>query len=231
MSLRILFEDNHLLVVDKPAGVPATHYDGNAETVDRMAKDYLKAKFNKPGNVFLGVVHRLDKPTTGVLAFARTSKAAARLSEQFRLGTAKKTYWAVVSPSALADGGVMEDHLLHVDNEHRVTVVPPGTPGAKAAAMEFRVLVRSASRVLLELIPRSGRKHQLRVQLAHRAAAIVGDAKYGSHAPFANGIALHARSLTIAHPIGGEAVTFIAEVPESWRAFAALLPAATPSGG
>src|SRR6478735_5120029 len=130
-ALDILFEDNHVVAVNKPAGWPSTHFDGSEETVDRLAKAYLKEKHQKPGNVFLGVVHRLDKPVSGVLLFARTSKAAARLSEQFREGTVEKVYWAVVErPPALdfADSGTLEDWLKKNDAEARVEVVPPNTP-------------------------------------------------------------------------------------------------------
>src|SRR5215475_16228759 len=130
-SLDILYEDNHCLALNKPAGWPTTHYDGTEETVDRLAKAYLKEKYQKPGNVFLGVVHRLDKPVSGVLLFARTSKAAARLAEQFREGTIEKVYWAVVEGEVAASVGTLEDWLCKTDK--RVDVVQPRTEGAKQA--------------------------------------------------------------------------------------------------
>src|SRR4051812_40758479 len=134
-ALDILYEDNHCLALNKPAGWPSTHFDGGEETVDRLAKAYLKEKHNKPGNVFLGVVHRLDKPVSGVLLFARTSKAAARLSEQFRVGAVEKTYWAVVSRSATTErrfadvsaSGTLDDWLWRDDTAARTVVVPAGT--------------------------------------------------------------------------------------------------------
>src|SRR3954454_17780508 len=110
-ALDVLFEDNHCLAVAKPAGVPSTHFDGGEETLDRAVKGYLKSKYGKPGNVFLGVVHRLDKPTSGVLLFARTSKAAARLYEQFREGAVEKVHWAVVETPLAAPAGTLEDWL------------------------------------------------------------------------------------------------------------------------
>jgi 23S rRNA pseudouridine1911/1915/1917 synthase len=225
MTPEILYEDNHLIAVHKPAGVASAHYDGGGETVDRMVKAYLKAKYQKPGNVFLGVVHRLDRLTSGVLLFARTSKAAARLGEQFKGGTAKKVYWAVVKDSpAFAPAGGFEDTLLHDDDARLVRVVPPGTPGAKAAKSEYTVLRRRGGHLLLELRPRTGRKHQLRVQLASRGHPIWGDTKYGSTVPLDGYIALHAKSLTVSHPVSREAVELTADVPAAWKKrFAGLI--------
>src|SRR6059058_102630 len=126
-SLDILYEDNHCLALNKPAGWPTTHFDGRDETVDRLAKSYLKEKHKKPGNVFLGVVHRLDKPVSGSLLFARTSKAAARLSEQFRGGMVEKHYWAVVEGDLDKTAGSLEDWLLRDREAGRVEVVEPRT--------------------------------------------------------------------------------------------------------
>lgn len=229
--LDVLYEDNHLLGLNKPAGWPTTHFDGSEETVDRLAKAYLKEKHGKPGNVFLGVVHRLDKPTSGALVFARTSKAAARLSEQFREGGVEKVYWAVVEvkptdhyPWALGDSGSLDDWLLHDDANHRVTVAPAGTPGAKPARLLWTVRARHGGLVLLELRPHTGRKHQLRVQLASRGCPIYGDEKYGSPHRLGHAIGLHARSLTVIHPTKGDPLTLTAEVPKHWRGrFAHLL--------
>src|SRR5437660_6358064 len=121
-ALDVLYEDNHCLAIAKPAGVPSTHYDGGEETIDRAVKSYLKAKYGKPGNVFLGIVHRLDKPTSGVLLFARTSKAAARLSEQFREGAVEKVYWAAVEKPMPAPAGTLEDWLRKDVDAARVEV-------------------------------------------------------------------------------------------------------------
>ncbi len=235
--LDILYEDNHCLALNKPAGWPTTHFDGTEETVDRLVKAYLKEKYGKPGNVFLGVVHRLDKPTSGVLLFARTSKAAARLSEQFREGAVEKTYWAVVetptsrrSPAefVLAETGSLDDWLKKNDPAARVEVVPADTPGAQVARLVFVVRGRHDGLTWLELRPHTGRKHQLRVQLASRGCPIYGDAKYGSDRPFGPAVALHARSLTFLHPTSKEPVTVTAEVPPLWRGrFAHLLNTST----
>jgi 23S rRNA pseudouridine1911/1915/1917 synthase len=233
-SLDVLYEDNHCLALNKPAGWPTTHFDGKDETVDRLAKSYLKEKYAKPGNVFLGVVHRLDKPVSGVLLFARTSKAAARLSEQFREGAVEKTYWAVVEdvasgpPWAAADSGSLEDYLLKDDPKARVEVVPKDTPGARLARLLFVVRGRRDGLTWLELRPHTGRKHQLRVQLASRGCPIVGDAKYGSDRPFGHGIGLHARGLAFLHPTTREPITVTADVPKIWRGRFAHLLSSTP---
>ena len=229
--LDVLHEDNHLLALNKPAGWPTAHFDGTTDTLDRLAKSYLKEKYAKPGNVFLGVVHRLDKPTTGAVVFARTSKAAARLSEQFREGGVEKVYWAVIEEKptdghrwAFGDSGALDDWLLHDDAHHRVTVVPPNTPGGKPARVLYTVLGRHAGLVWLELRPHTGRKHQLRVQLASRGHPVYGDDKYGSPHRLGHAIALHARSLTVLHPTQGNPVALVADLPKHWRGrFAHLL--------
>jgi 23S rRNA pseudouridine1911/1915/1917 synthase len=228
-ALDVLYEDNHCLAIAKPAGVPSTHFDGGAETIDRTAKAYLKVKYAKPGNVFLGVVHRLDKPTSGVLLFARTSKAAARLAEQFRAGTVEKVYWAVVEGTPAPAEADLEDWLRKDREAGRVEVVGPRTPGARRALLHYHRLAGQAGLTWLELRPRTGRTHQLRVQLAHRGHPVYGDTKYGSAHPFGRGIALHARSLTFLHPVRHEPVTLTAEVPRPWRGrFADLLREGQP---
>jgi len=219
-SLDILFEDNHCLALNKPAGWPTTHFDGTEETVDRLAKAYLKEKHAKPGNVFLGVVHRLDKPTSGVLLFARTSKAAARLSEQFREGGIEKSYWAMVEnwdASGLGDHGAFEDWLKKNDATARVESVPKDTFESQYARLVYAVQARHGGLTWLELRPHTGRKHQLRVQLSSRGCPIYGDGKYGSPHLFGPAIALHARSLTFLHPVSKEPITLVAEPPKPWK--------------
>jgi 23S rRNA pseudouridine1911/1915/1917 synthase len=220
----ILFEDNHCLAVAKPSGCPSTHFQGQEETLDRAIKHFLKEKYHKPGNVYLGIVHRLDKPVSGVLLFARTSKAAARLAQQFREGTIDKTYWTIVQDGPGQSAGTLEDWLKRDRERRRVEVVEPKTPGAQQALLHF---VRKASYgglTWLEVRPQTGRTHQLRVQLAHHGHPIYGDAKYGSIHTFGQAIALHARSLTFLHPIRYEPITLTAELPRAWRGrFAYLL--------
>src|SRR5207302_7820883 len=150
-DLTILYEDNHCLAIVKPSGALSTHYQGKEETLDRAVKAYLKEKYRKPGNVFLGVVHRLDKPVSGVLLFARTSKAADRLSRQFREGTIEKVYWAVVEGEVEQTAGSLEDWLRKDRTIGRVEVVEPRTPGARQALLHFERRSLHGGLTLLEV--------------------------------------------------------------------------------
>jgi 23S rRNA pseudouridine1911/1915/1917 synthase len=223
-SLEVLYEDNHCLAINKPAGRLTTHYQGEEETLDRDIKSYLKQKYAKPGNVFLGVVHRLDRPVSGVLLFARTSKAAARLSEQFRQGSIEKVYWAVLEGTLRQPAGSLVDWLRKEEQRGRVEVVPPETPGARQALLHYQRKGVRAGLSLVEVRPQTGRTHQLRVQWSHHGHPIYGDAKYGAVHTFGKAIALHARSLTFLHPVKNEPIEIQAEVPREWRGrFAYLL--------
>src|SRR5262245_34653761 len=227
--LDILYEDNHCLAIAKTSGVLSTHYQGREETIDRAVKHYLKDKYHKPGNVFLGVVHRLDRPVSGVLLFARTSKAADRLARQFREGSIEKVYWAVVEGDLAKSAGSLEDWLLKDRDAGRVEVVEPRTPGARQALLHFQRRGQHGGLTWLEVRPQTGRTHQLRVQLAHHGHPIYGDAKYGSIHTFGPAIGLHARALTFLHPVRYEPVTLTAEVPRAWRGrFAYLLKGNLP---
>jgi 23S rRNA pseudouridine1911/1915/1917 synthase len=216
-ALDILYEDNHCLAVAKPGGVLSTHYQGRVETLDRAVKRYLKEKYHKPGNVFLGIVHRLDRLVSGVLLFARTSKAAARLAEQFREGTVDKVYWAVVEGNVARAAGSLEDWLQKDREAGRVQVVEPHRAGARQALLHFQRRGGYGELTWLEVRPQTGRTHQLRVQLAHHNHPIYGDSRYGSVHTFNRAIALHARALTFMHPVRYEPITLTAELPREWR--------------
>jgi len=229
--LDVLYEDNHLVAVNEPCGWPSAHFGGTEETMDRVVKAYFKEKYAKPGNVFLGIVHRLDKPVSGVLMFARTSKAAARLSEQFRDNLVEKVYWAVVEAigGKLAPAGTLEDWLRKDSVAGIVEVVPPESEGAKQALLHYVTKAEHDGLILLEIRPQTGRTHQLRVQLSSRGRPIYGDHKYGSRFSIGPGIGLHARSLTFLHPVRKEPITLTAEVPKAWRGrFAHLLKDTPP---
>lgn len=215
--LDILYEDNHCLAIAKPAGCLSTHYEGKEETLDRAVKAYLKEKHQKKGNVFLGIVHRLDRLVSGVLLFARTSKSAARLAEQFRSGTIEKIYWAIVEGDLNKQAGTLEDWLKKDEDEHRVEVVEPHSKGARQALLHFQRRGGHGGLTWFEIRPQTGRTHQLRVQLAHHGHPIYGDSKYGSIHTFGKAIALHARALTFLHPVRYEPITLTAEVPRAWR--------------
>ena len=213
------------MAVAKPSGVASAHFQGGQETLDRAVKSYLKQKYNKPGQVFLGIVHRLDRPVSGVMLFAKTSKAAARLSEQFRAGSVEKIYWAVVESRLDAPCRDLACWLRKDRQRGCVEVVEPNTPGAQAASLSYRVCRQTDSLSWLEIRPQTGRTHQVRVQLAHAGHPIYGDAKYGSFQRFGRAIALHARSLRFAHPVRREPIELLAELPSLWtKCFEGLFP-------
>jgi 23S rRNA pseudouridine1911/1915/1917 synthase len=221
--LEILYEDNHCLAIAKPSGVPCAHFQGDEVTLDRTVKEYLKDKYKKPGKVFLGIIHRLDKPVSGVLLFARTSKAAARLCEQFREGTIEKVYWAVVEGPVQREAGSLEDWLRKNPATRRVDVLEPHAPGARQSLLHFQRRGMHAGLTWLEIRPQTGRTHQLR----HHGHPVYGDARYGSVRTFGDAIALHARALTFLHPVRYEPITLCAELPKEWHErFAAVLSGA-----
>lgn len=215
-SLDILYEDNHLLVINKPAGLVSQGATADEPSAVKLAKEYLKHKYKKPGNVYIGVVSRLDAAVSGVLVLARTSKAAARLSEQFRERTTRKIYWAVVDKPPKQNEATLTDWLKKDEKTQKMVVAAPHSIGAQKARLSYRVLKRLPAGALLEIELETGRKHQIRVQLANHGCPILGDRKYGSRRPFASGIALHARSLEIAHPVKKETLSFTALVPDAW---------------
>jgi 23S rRNA pseudouridine1911/1915/1917 synthase len=218
-SLEILYEDNHLLVVVKPAGLPTMGTPGGRPTLLTVAKEYVKRRYQKPGNVYLGVVSRLDAPVTGVVLLARTSKAAARLTEQFREHRVEKSYQAVVEGDLDPPEDSFVDWLGHDERHRRMHIVGPTLPGAKEARLSYKRLGSTPGGTWLEIDLETGRKHQIRLQLAHHGHPIVGDRKYGSRTPFPAGIALHARRLVITHPTTGARLEFEAPLPETWRRF------------
>jgi 23S rRNA pseudouridine1911/1915/1917 synthase len=214
-KLEVLHADNHLLAVAKPAGVPVVPDSSGDESLLEQAKGWVKREHAKPGRVFLGVVHRLDRPVSGVVLFARTSKAAARLSEQFRCGRATKLYLALTEGAVQSEEGTLEQWLLKDEHANRVRVVTPRQPGARLARTGWRVLERSADGCLLELAPATGRPHQLRVAAAQGLGRpLLGDLKYGASRPLPDrSIALHAWRLEVDHPTRDERVALACPPP------------------
>lgn len=215
--LDVLYEDNHLLAVVKPAGLATMGLADARPTLLAQARAYVKQKYGKPGNVYLGVLSRLDAPVTGVVLFARTSKAARRLTEQFRTRAVEKVYWAIVEGFIQPRTATYVDWIAHDERHRRMHVVAAGTPGAREARLTCRPMRSLQGMTLVEIALETGRKHQIRLQLARRGHPIVGDRKYGSRRPLPAGIALHARRLRIAHPISGTPIVFVAPLPEVWR--------------
>ena len=212
MDIRVLYEDNHLLVVEKPANVPVQADASGDEDLLTACKGYIKEKYQKPGEVYLGLVHRLDRPVGGVMVFARTSKAAARLTEQFSAHRARKRYAAIVEGEAPAEGR-LTDFLLKNESTNTTAVVAVGTPGAKQAKLSFRTLAREKGLSLLDVDLQTGRPHQIRVQLSHAGYPIHGDQRYNPAAQVGEQIRLWAYALTIAHPTLKEEMTFYALPP------------------
>ncbi|TWU14453.1 Ribosomal large subunit pseudouridine synthase A [Symmachiella macrocystis] len=212
--LEILYSDNHCLAVAKPAKLLTAGDRTGDDTLLERSKEYVKQKYAKPGNVYLGIVQRLDRPTSGVVLFARTSKAAARLTKQFRDRTIEKTYLAIVEGNSGPGDAELVDWLKKDEARNIVSVAEPGTAGAKESRLRYRVLKCSGGRRLLEVRPLTGRSHQIRVQLSSRKMPIVGDRKYGARVGLGGKIALHAASLTFEHPTRREMMTITAELPD-----------------
>lgn len=226
--LNVLYEDNHLLAVNKPAMLPTMGVAEDRPSLLAAAKEYVRRKYNKPGNVYLGIVSRLDAPVTGVVLLARTSKAAGRLTMQFRDRDVEKVYWALVEGDVEPSAGRLTDFLRKDERHRRMHIAGAKTPGAQAAELSYRVLghqqgeplVRTGAGVtLLEVRPVTGRKHQIRLQLSHAGFPILGDRKYGSLPSFPKGIGLHARRLVVEHPVSKMQLEVEAPLPASWHRF------------
>ncbi len=219
-SPRVLHEDNHLLVLEKPACLPCVPDASEDESLLDWGKQYVKEAYEKPGAVFLGVVHRLDRPVSGVVLFARTSKAADRLSAQFRERTVEKTYLGVTTGPAPTESGLLEQWLRKDTDANRVHIAAEGEEGARSAVTEWRALERRGDLTLLELKPRTGRPHQLRVACKSLGAPLAGDLKYGAREPLPDkSIALHAAQLAFDHPTREERLEFKASPPDAeiWK--------------
>ncbi len=218
-ALQVLYEDNHLLAVVKPVGLATMGTPPGRATLLSTAKQYIKRRYHKPGNVYLGVMSRLDAPVSGVVLLARTSKAARRMTEQFRGQTVKKTYWAIVEGRLQRKSGLCVDWLAQDERHRRMHIVEPQSPGAKEARLGYRKIEAFHGASLLEIELLTGRKHQIRLQMADRGNPILGDRKYGSRRPWPAGIALHARRLVIAHPVSGEPLQLQSPLPDAWHEF------------
>lgn len=219
-KLNIIYEDNHIIVVEKPVNIPSQGDKTGDIDMLTLIKQYIKEKYNKPGDVYLGLVHRLDRPVGGVMVFAKTSKAAARLSEQVRVKDFKKKYLVVVNGKMEKEKGTLEDYLLKNEKANMSKVVKEGTKNSKLASLEYEVLKYDSEIDLsvLKIDLHTGRHHQIRVQLSSRNHSIYGDQKYGGRG-HGKQIALWAYELSILHPITKERMTFkiLPEMNGTWK--------------
>ncbi len=221
-QLEVIYEDNHLLAVNKPAMLPTMGVDEDRPSLLAVARQYIKQKYQKPGNVYVGIVSRLDAPVTGVVLLAKTSKAAARLSESFRSRDVGKVYLAAIEGVPLPPVDALE-HYLRKDERHRkVHVTNSSAQDAQLARLKYQVVAARSQSSLVQVELETGRKHQIRVQLAKIGHPIMGDRKYGSSTAFAVGIALHAYRLELKHPVRGERLHLEAPIPPEWKRHAGI---------
>ncbi len=219
---KVIYEDNHLIVVDKESGVLVQEDESGDMPLVEMVRMYLKEKYNKEGNVFCGIVHRLDRPVSGVIVLAKTSKALERMNDLFKNREVHKTYWAITQrPPAKPQGHLI--HWLVKDKEkNRVTPYDREVEGGLKAELYYRVIGEKEGYYLIEVNPITGRPHQIRVQLMTQGSVIVGDVKYGYHHPNLDArIHLHARAIRFVHPVQKVEMSFATELPdeELWNLF------------
>ena len=220
--MTVVYEDNHIIAVNKTAS-EIVQADKTGDTpLSETVKQYLKEKYQKPGNVFLGVTHRLDRPVSGLVIFAKTSKALTRLNEMFRAGEAKKTYWAVVKNAPKESEGELVHFLVRNEKQNKSYAYDKEVPNSKKAVLDYRLIGRSENYYLLEVDLKTGRHHQIRCQLAKMGCPIKGDLKYGSPRSNPDGsICLHARRVRFVHPVSKELIELKAPLPEGnlWKGF------------
>ncbi|MBR3342180.1 MAG: RluA family pseudouridine synthase [Clostridiales bacterium] len=220
-GVKVLYEDNHIVVAIKPAGILSQSDGSSAPDMLTILKAYIKEEYSKPGEVYLGLVHRLDRPVAGVMVFARTSKAASRLSEQIRSRKVEKIYRCVVE-GVLEGSGRLENFIKKDEERNIVSVSDTEKPGYKASYLDYKVLAVKDSLSLVEVKLGTGRSHQIRAQMAHSGYPLIGDQKYGSADKRCKDIALEAYKLSFEHPVKREIITFEAPIPSGfpWSLFA-----------
>lgn len=224
-----LYEDNHIIIVSKRSGEIVQGDKTGDEPLSETVKQYIKEKYHKPGNVFLGVVHRLDRPVWGLVVFAKTSKALARLNKMFKEGQVHKTYWAITKNAPPAEEGVLTDWLVRNERQNKSYAHPQEVPNAKKAVLKYRVIAHSDRYHLIEVNLLTGRHHQIRCQLANMGCAIKGDLKYGAPRSNPDGsISLLSRRITFVHPVSKENIVIEAPLPPNDKLWEALASAVIP---
>ncbi|MGI9518174.1 MAG: RluA family pseudouridine synthase [Pirellulaceae bacterium] len=215
--ISVIHEDNHIIVVNKPPLLPTMGVAAEEPSVVSQVKQFLRDKYAKPGNVYVGVVSRLDAFTSGLLLLTKTSKAAARMTRQFQKGEVKKSYSAILEGRLMESTGQLVDWVAKNDQRRRMEVVSEQSSGAKRAELTWEVLGWQRELTLARIELLTGRKHQIRVQFAHAGTPVMGDRKYGGAAAFSHGIALHSTRLGFVHPVRQEAMDFHVDPPEHWN--------------
>lgn len=212
--MTVVYEDNHVIIVNKSSSEIVQGDKTGDKPLSETVKEYIKEAYAKPGNVFLGVVHRLDRPVSGLVLFARTSKALPRLNDMFRKGEVRKTYWAIVKDAPPQQFGTLEHWLVRNEKQNKSYAYDREVPNSKKAILDYRVIGRSDNYYLLEVNLKTGRHHQIRCQLAKMGCPIKGDLKYGAKRSNPDGsISLHARSISFVHPVLKQPIEAIAPVP------------------
>ncbi len=224
--MEVLYEDNHLIIVNKAPGEIVQGDRTGDVTLCELVKSYIKEKYAKPGNVFCGIVHRLDRPVAGLVVFAKTSKALSRLNEMFRLSQVKKRYWAIVRNRPPRDADTLIHYITSRQSNNKSYASLTPLPDSKKAVLDYRILASSEHYHLIEINLHTGRKHQIRVQLASIGCPIKGDLKYGDRRSNPDGsISLQAHSIEFVHPVSKRLISVTAPIPDSdnlWRAFSML---------
>lgn len=225
--MKVLYEDNHIIAVNKTCSEIVQGDKTGDEPLSETIKKFLKEKYNKPGEVFIGVTHRLDRPVSGVVLFAKTSKALTRLNDMFRNQEVKKTYWAIVKDKPAQTEGRLEHFLVRNEKQNKSVAHEKMVPNAKKASLTYKLIAHSDTYYLLEVHLETGRHHQIRCQLAKMGCPIKGDLKYGFARSNANGgISLHARNVEFIHPVSQNPIQITAPVPEEdklWLAFEKMI--------
>ena len=220
-KMQVLYEDNHIIIVNKaPSEIVQGDKTGD-EPLSEIVKRYLKDKYNKPGNVFCGVTHRLDRPTSGIVVFAKTSKALSRLNEMFKNNEMDKTYWAIVKKLPAKTEATLTHYLIKNERTNKSTAYDVEKPNTKKATLHYKLIAQSQNYYLLEVDLETGRHHQIRCQLSKIGSPIKGDLKYGAERSNPDGsISLHARKISFIHPVSKEKIEVTAPVPEDslWKA-------------
>lgn len=220
--MTVLYEDNHIIIVNKTVSEIVQGDKTGDKPLSEIVKEYLKEKYDKPGNVFCGVTHRLDRPVSGIVVFAKTSKALSRLNEMFKSKEVNKTYWAIVKNTPKQLEGTLKHYLVKNEKQNKSYPYDTEKPNSKLAILHYKLIAESDKYNLLEINLETGRHHQIRVQLAKMGCPIKGDLKYGAERSNPDGgISLHARHISFVHPVSKEQVEVFAPVPDDnlWKAF------------